>query len=437
MSNKTNIEMATTRKKIIRRQILLFGLSLSAALPFLTSTAFASGDAYFVLSPSSGSYSVGSTITLTVSEVSQLSDEVEGVQANLSYNTTDLQFNSASESGSPFTYLGQSTGGSGLIQIGEAAGSTVSGQQLIATISFTVLAANTPNPTPVVITSGSDIQTSSLSSVWNGVDTSASYTLYNPSSGGGSSGSSSGSSGSGANTKSTASVSKTTTAAPTTPSTPTPTLTSTAPSSITAPVKSKTITNSLSIEITNAQGKPVPSVSVVLDNSQTVMTNSQGLAFFSNVKSGSHTINVHGRGIQPTSQTVTLANNQNKIVKLKVKDAANSLGLLEVILPLLAVVVIGGATILILKRRLSRRFGLTTATPASKVVVMADQPSAAPQPIIQNIGPLSAMPPAPVPPSGGPSGPMQPPVSVQPEPPTTPTSGSSPHIIYPTQPPRQ
>src|SRR5271165_327983 len=118
----------------------------------LPKIAHASGSAAFVLSPSSGSYTVGNSFNLVIYETSQSSDNVEGVQANLSYNSTDLQCNSVSETGTPFTYLGQSSCGGGSIAVGEAAGSTVSGQQLIATVSFTVLAAGTGN---VAIVSGS------------------------------------------------------------------------------------------------------------------------------------------------------------------------------------------------------------------------------------------------------------------------------------------
>src|SRR5262249_19713978 len=135
------------------------------------------GTASFSLSPSSGTYTVGNSINVTIYETSAAGDNVQGVQANLSYNTTDLQFNSVSESGSPFTLVGQSTGGSGLVQVGEASTSTVTGQQLVAVVNFTVLNNTAPNPTVISTTTGSDIQNSSLKSVWNGTNASASYTL--------------------------------------------------------------------------------------------------------------------------------------------------------------------------------------------------------------------------------------------------------------------
>ncbi len=136
------------------------------------------GDAYFSLSPSSGSYSVGSSFNVNIYETAQTSDNVQGVNVILAYDSSDLQFNSVSETGSPFSLVAKSSGGNGSVQVAEASTATVSGgQQLVATINFTVITANSPNPTTISIANGSDIQTASLTSVWNGALTSASFTL--------------------------------------------------------------------------------------------------------------------------------------------------------------------------------------------------------------------------------------------------------------------
>ncbi|HET8709310.1 MAG TPA: cohesin domain-containing protein [Candidatus Saccharimonadales bacterium] len=107
--------------------------SLGAATPVPT----------LYLTPASGSYSTGSSFTVQIREDSQ-SQQVNSIQADLTYPQTLLQFVSADTTGSPFTTTVQNSGGSGTINLGVGilAGST-SGDQLVGTITFNVLAAGT------------------------------------------------------------------------------------------------------------------------------------------------------------------------------------------------------------------------------------------------------------------------------------------------------
>ncbi len=93
------------------------------------------------VSPSSGSYAVGATITVTIHEQS-LTEAVNSVGAKLTYDPTLLQYVSSNVTGSPFDTAVQNSGGSGTVQIGSfnSSGSTT-GDQLVATIAFTALAA--------------------------------------------------------------------------------------------------------------------------------------------------------------------------------------------------------------------------------------------------------------------------------------------------------
>src|ERR1700689_844401 len=68
----------------------------------------ATGDAYFSLSPASGSYTVGNTIVLSVSETSTSGDNTNAAQVNLSYPTALLQYQSITLNG-PFALCGHQT----------------------------------------------------------------------------------------------------------------------------------------------------------------------------------------------------------------------------------------------------------------------------------------------------------------------------------------
>lgn len=167
--------------------ICVMGLSLT-----VPDTALAAGTASFSFSATSGSYHVGDTINISISETSALSDNVNAVQTDLSYNTSFLQYQSTTLTG-PFTICATNSGGGGSVSLACASPSTVSGTQAVATISFKVLATGS---TAVSMASTSDIDNNLGSSVWDGILPSASFTLTaaSSSSGGGGGSSSSNSS---------------------------------------------------------------------------------------------------------------------------------------------------------------------------------------------------------------------------------------------------
>ena len=110
------------------------GTTASSATPYTVT-----GQLY--VSPSSSSYAVGSTITMQVHENS-FTDAVNSFQANITYPSALLQFESSDVTASPFTQSFGNTGGSGTIQIsaGNLVGSST-GDQIVSTVTFTVLAA--------------------------------------------------------------------------------------------------------------------------------------------------------------------------------------------------------------------------------------------------------------------------------------------------------
>ena len=128
------------------------------------------------LSPASGTYSVGSTLTVTVNETTT-TDAINAVEADLSYNTSQLQFVSAACS-STFSVYVPPTGGSGAVSLACAVpNTTVTGTQTVGTVSFTVLAGGSA---PITFASTSAIiLASNLSNTWNGNTTGGTYTLAN------------------------------------------------------------------------------------------------------------------------------------------------------------------------------------------------------------------------------------------------------------------
>ena len=335
-------------------------LCLVSLVALLNRSAYASGDASFTLSPSSGSYQTGSTITVSVSETSTSGDNVNAVQANISYPTSLLQYDSISLTG-PFTLCGQQSASGGIVGIGCASTSTVSGAQNVASVTFTVEAAGTATLT---MSSGSDIDNTSGTSVWNGTLPSASYTLSTPStgsggnSGGGTSGSSGSSSGSSGSSKSGSSGS-TTKATSTPASSSTPTTTTTGGGSTnggsTTPTKSTltttgsdtttpqptTASGSVTVSVTNADGAPVANAKVVLDGRFTEYTNTQGKAGFSAIATGGHTLQVTAPGKTTTQETITLSGDQNKLVALKLQTSSSLVT--TIVFSIVALVVLGMA----------------------------------------------------------------------------------------------
>lgn len=93
------------------------------------------------LLPASGSYANGNTIVVTIM-ANSYDQAVNTVQANLSYPTGNMSFQSIDTSHSNFTTTIQNSGGSGTVQIGVGllAGSLV-GQQEVARVTFAFTSA--------------------------------------------------------------------------------------------------------------------------------------------------------------------------------------------------------------------------------------------------------------------------------------------------------
>lgn len=139
--------MVSNMYKFMRPMVaIILAVALSAL--FVQHTSAATGSIY--LSPSSRTVTGGSNFSVSIRMSS--SDAVNAVQANLNYPTDKLDFISTSFSGSAFEIQAQSTGGGGKVQIARGTTSSVSGDKLIATVTFKAK----PNSGSTAITVASD-----------------------------------------------------------------------------------------------------------------------------------------------------------------------------------------------------------------------------------------------------------------------------------------
>lgn len=126
------------------------------------------------LSPATGSFATGATVTVTIREDSW-GTAVNTVQANLSYPPSLLQYESTSTSTSAFTTTIQNEGGTGTVQLGVGilAGS-VTGDQIVGVVTFTALTAGSAD---VLFTAGSGIARESDSADICNQTVGATYTI--------------------------------------------------------------------------------------------------------------------------------------------------------------------------------------------------------------------------------------------------------------------
>ena len=136
--------------QLLQKQIIQkFGL-VAMAILIIGSVAFfgvrqnqashAAGTGVLSLSPSSGSYVVGSNVAVQIRADSK-TDLVNAVQASLTYDAAKLQYVSIAEGTAFPTVAATSTGTSGVIRLARATlpGAEVSGSNLVATVTFKVL----------------------------------------------------------------------------------------------------------------------------------------------------------------------------------------------------------------------------------------------------------------------------------------------------------
>lgn len=126
------------------------------------------------ITPASGNLTNGNSLVITIRENSK-SAAVNAVQANLTYPTNRMTFQSISTTNSAFTTTIQNQGGSGTVQIGVGLlGSSVSGDQEVARVTFTLSGAGSA---AIAFAAGSGIAKASDSTDICDKRTGASYTI--------------------------------------------------------------------------------------------------------------------------------------------------------------------------------------------------------------------------------------------------------------------
>lgn len=113
---------------------ILFVIIFASIGTYLFMVSRAAGTATLTLTPASQSLTLGSNLTVTITENS--TDSVNAVQADLTYDSTRLQFSSIDTTTSDFDLIAQNTGGNGKVNI--AVGSTTSktGSRIVAKVTF-------------------------------------------------------------------------------------------------------------------------------------------------------------------------------------------------------------------------------------------------------------------------------------------------------------
>jgi chitodextrinase len=167
MSKKTRSIQKLKSTKFNPLVMAVFAAALAVAGYFIIFSHAAPNPPTIYLNPASQTVGPNGTVTVDVRENSGAT-AVNAVQANFSYPSTLLTFVSIDTSTSAFSVQAENSGASGLVKIGRGiAGSTVTGDQLVARVTFTagatggaanmaftsgtaLVAPTTPNPTDLL-----------------------------------------------------------------------------------------------------------------------------------------------------------------------------------------------------------------------------------------------------------------------------------------------
>lgn len=300
--------------------LLLFSI-IVIPVSLISKGAYASGTDYFSISPTTANYQVGNTINIAISVTAN--DTINAINAQLSYSSSYLRYNSDTLTG-PFTLCGNNSGGNGSINIGCAvSGNGVTGYQAIANINFTVLAQGTAE---VKFVSGSAIVDVNQNNTFNGIYPVSTISLSNPPAA--PVPTNPGGSGSAPPVTSSGNSGSTTRLAPP-PTTTSPTKLITAPSNPTSPGvvtvpnnKSKLI-NSLTITLLSPQNVPLSGIPVVITGSiKAQFTNSKGQVLFKSINPGIQTIHYKYNGKIYTIEHFFTDSSSSQAYSIKVHNTA-------------------------------------------------------------------------------------------------------------------
>jgi hypothetical protein len=169
---------SATLRRVKRFNGLMAALSVVSlvGLGYYVATSLAAAGSMY-LTPASGSYAAGSTLTVTV-RINTYGDNVNAVQADLTYPTSKLSFQSVDATASAFDITAPTSGGNGAVSIARGKIGNVVGDVEVAKVKFTVLSS--PGSAAITINNSSVIARSSDSVNILVNKTGGTYTIPSP-----------------------------------------------------------------------------------------------------------------------------------------------------------------------------------------------------------------------------------------------------------------
>jgi len=292
----------TLAKTHLPRALFFLAIMIVGACLIILSPrqAKAAGTATLTLSPSSGTFDSGQNFTVVIHENSGSTD-INEATAVLAYDQTKLQYISNDISASNFDVPGDEEGGNGLVTL--ALGNdnvNLTGDQVVGSVTFKMLATSgtaaiTFSDVPVNGVS-SDVRYPGSANLWDDVTTGGTYTVTSSGAGTGSGSSGSVSTSTGSVSTGSSSGSSSGKTSTTTTTTQPNSTSSSAPSTSSNPAVASggTVGYPVAIKVVDSQGKIVANAQVILDGTETEITDTTGVAGFTNVPAGTHKVSVTG-----------------------------------------------------------------------------------------------------------------------------------------------
>lgn len=177
MTHKNHTFSAKLRRTMLVCAVLIAGIGTVVSTFRTTGVSAACGAgcvASMRVTPASGSYNPGNTVTVSI-YVNSGGQNVNAVQADLNYSASYLQFQSINPAGSAFGIDASSSGGGGSVSIARGNISAISGSSLlVAQVNFQVLAAGTAT---ISFSGSSTVASSSTNQDILGSTTGGSYSV--------------------------------------------------------------------------------------------------------------------------------------------------------------------------------------------------------------------------------------------------------------------
>ena len=134
----------------------------------------AAGVGTLTLTPATGNISLGSNVTVTITENSSTT-AVNAIEADLTYDQTKLEFVSIDTSTSPFNGLvARATGGNGTVFLADGTTTPTTGSQIVGTVTFKAIGTGS---TTIAFAASSGIAESTNNTDILGTTTGATYTI--------------------------------------------------------------------------------------------------------------------------------------------------------------------------------------------------------------------------------------------------------------------